>query len=304
VVAGPTASGKSALALEIAERFGGEIVNADSRQIYRHMDIGTAKPTAEERARVPHHLLDVADPDDVFDAARYRDLARAAVSDVAARGRLPIIVGGTGLYVRALRLGLFRAPPASPPLRHALEALERRAPGSLFRWCARLDPAVAARVHRNDRVRVVRALEVALLTGEPISVQQRRHGFEERLGESLFWVIDPGTDELRRRIESRCAAMFAGGLIGEVRALWQRGYGPRLAALRSIGYREATSVLSGERSIEQATVDLVQSTQRFAKRQRTWFRAEHEATWLHPEKDRPRMTEALRAFLDSPPAAL
>jgi tRNA dimethylallyltransferase len=302
VVAGPTASGKSAVALDLAERFGGEIVNADSRQLYRYMDVGTAKPTSEERARVRHHLFDVADPDEVFDAARYRDLARAALLDIAARGRLPIVVGGTGLYVRVLRRGLFRAPPASSPLRRALQALESRTPGTLFRWCTRLDPALAERVHRNDRLRLVRALEVGLVTGEPMSRHHRRHGFEDRLGESLFWIVDPGTEALRGRIAARSAALFERGLVDEVRSLWRRGYGPRLAALRSIGYREAARVLAGERSVDEAIADLVQSTQRFAKRQRTWFRAEHDAAWVHPEADRERMAADLAAFLDPPPA--
>src|SRR4051812_32236224 len=152
VIAGPTASGKSALALDIAEQFGGEIVNADSRQIYRYMDIGTAKPSVAERRRVPHHLLDVVTPDVGFDVSRYSDLARAAVRDISARGRLPIVVGGTGLYIRALARGLFRGPPASPRLRAVLERLEANLPGTLHRWCRRLDPVVADRVHPNDRV--------------------------------------------------------------------------------------------------------------------------------------------------------
>jgi tRNA dimethylallyltransferase len=284
VIAGPTASGKSALALEIAERSGGEIINADSRQIYRHMDIGTAKPSAEERSRVPHHLFDVVAPDVRFDASRYRDLARAAVADVAARGRLPIVVGGTGLYIRALAGGLFRGPAASPRLRRVLDSIEASAPGTLHRWCRRLDVAIAARVHENDRVRLVRALEVALATGRSISSQQQEHAFAERLGTMRYLVVDPGVASLGERIRARTVALFERGLVDEVRALHERGYGPELPALRSIGYLEAGRVARGECSVAQATRDVIRSTTRFAKRQRTWFRGEREAIWVRPEE--------------------
>jgi len=305
VIAGPTGAGKSALALDLAERFGGEIVNADSRQIYRYMDIGTAKPTAQERARVPHHVLDVADPDERFDAARYRELASAAVAGIAGRGRVPLIVGGSGLYLRALTRGLFAAPAAMPRLRRALEALEGRRAGTLHRWCARLDPDVAARVHSHDHVRLVRALEVLLATGETISVQQRRHGFADPVVARLYLVVDPGVESLKQRIESRTRALFERGLIEEVRALWQRGYGPQLAAMRSIGYLEAGRVLAAERSREEAVADVMRATLRFAKRQRTWFRAERDVRWVHPDSDRRRIAEEIAAFLDVPrPAAL
>lgn len=301
VIAGPTASGKSALALEVAERFGGEIVNADSRQVYRYLDIGTAKPTPAERARVPHHLFDVALPDERFDAARYRDLASAAVRDAAARGRLPVVVGGTGLYLRVLTRGLFAGPAATPALRRRLERLDERVPGTLHRWCRRLDPSIAERIHPNDRVRLVRALEVALITGEPLSRHQLRHGFGERLGRLLYLVVDPGFEELRRRIRRRSCELFERGLLDEVRSLWERGYGPELAALRSIGYLEAGRVLRGERTPAAAVEDLVRSTERFAKRQRTWFRAEPDAVWLRPEADRERLFDGLRRFLDRRP---
>ncbi|MGH7856234.1 MAG: tRNA (adenosine(37)-N6)-dimethylallyltransferase MiaA, partial [Candidatus Binatia bacterium] len=163
VVAGPTASGKSGIGIELAEGFGGEIVNADSRQVYRYMDIGTAKPTAADRERVPHHLYDVVSPDEAFDAARYRELARKAVREIADRDRLPVVVGGTGLYLRTLCRGLFAGPPARPPLRRALARLEEGSTGALHRWCRRLDPEAARRLHPNDVVRLVRTLEVTLL---------------------------------------------------------------------------------------------------------------------------------------------
>jgi tRNA dimethylallyltransferase len=303
VIAGPTASGKSALSLDVAERLGGEIVNAGSRQIYRDMDIGTAKPSAGERRRAPHHLFDVATPDERFDAARYRDLARPAVAAIAARGKLPIVVGGTGLYIRALMSGLFAAPSASARLRGSLEGLERRIPGTLHRWCRRLDPSAAERVHPNDRVRLIRALEVTLTTGERMSEQQARHGFADRIGTVLYLVVDPGVEQLKRRIRTRSADLFARGLVDEVRGLWERGYGPELPALRSIGYREAGRVASGEASLAEAVEDVVRATERFAKRQRTWFRGEADAVWIHPDEGRARILEGIERFLEEPSRA-
>jgi tRNA dimethylallyltransferase len=301
VIAGPTASGKSALSLDVAERFGGEIVNADSRQIYRFMDIGTAKPREDERRRAPHHLFDVATPDERFDAARYRHLAHPTVRAIAARGKLPIVVGGTGLYIRALTSGLFAAPSASVPLRRSLERLEERLPGTLHRWCRRLDLPLAERVHPNDRVRLTRALEVTLTTGERMSEQQARHGFADRLGTVLYVVVDPGVEELKRRIRARSTALFVRGLLEEVRELWRRGYGPELPALRSIGYREAGRVLSGERSLAEAIEDVVRATERFAKRQRTWFRGQADAVWVHPDDQRTDLLEGIERFLAAPP---
>lgn len=297
VIAGPTASGKSGLSLEIAERFGGEIVNADSRQIYRAMDIGTAKPSAADRARVPHHLYDLVAPDESFDVARYRSLARATILALAERGRLPVAVGGSGLYLRALTRGLFSGPPAHPEIRRALEAIADESAGSLHRWCRRLDPETAERLHPNDAVRLVRAIEVALLTGKKISVHQAQHGFSERLGEILFLVLDPGSENLTRRIAERSRRMFEEGLIEEVRRLWGMGYGPQLRALRSIGYREAGSVIRGERTREEAIQDLVRTTRGFAKRQLSWFRSEREALWVHPDDDRERIFTIIEEFL-------
>ncbi len=284
VIAGPTASGKSAAALELALELGGEIVNADSRQIYRHMDIGTAKPSAAERARVRHHLYDLVDPDQDFDAARYRDAARASVAEIAARGRLPIVVGGTGLYLRALTRGLFAGPRANPVLRRVLADLEAREPGTLRRWCRRLDPELAARLHPNDRVRQLRGLEVVVGTGRHMSSLQDAHGFGDTFGAPLFFVLDVEARELGRRIAERSRAMFEHGLVEEVRALHARGFGPELRVLQSIGYRQAARFLAGELTLEQATLDLDRATRRFAKRQRTWFRSEPGTEWIAPAR--------------------
>jgi tRNA dimethylallyltransferase len=304
VIAGPTASGKSALALALADRFGGEIVNADSRQVYRYMDLGTAKPPLEDRSRISHHLFDLADPDERFDAARYRELARPVVAEIASRGRLPIVVGGTGLYLRALARGLFAAPRALTALRSVLAHLEDESPGTLARWNRRLDPAVSVRVHPNDRVRLLRALEVTLATGVAMSEHQRRHGFRERLGEFLYLVVDPGVQPLKQRIRSRSTELFACGLLEEVRSLWARGFGPDLRAMQSIGYLEAGRVLRGQRSEEEGLEDLVRRTERFAKRQRTWFRAEPGAVWRDPQQDRQRIVDEVRRFLTEGEAPL
>jgi tRNA dimethylallyltransferase len=295
VLAGPTASGKSEIGLRLAERFGGEIVNADSRQVYRFLDIGTAKPSAEDRRRVPHHLYDLVTPDRHFDAARYGHLARAAVQEIAGRGRLPIVVGGTGLYIRALHRGLFAGPAAHPALRAVLSRLEQKAPGTLYRWCRRLDPGSASRLHPNDAVRLVRALEVTLLAGVPLSAFQSQHRFAEPFGEALFLALDPGTAELDRRIAERTRRMFSEGLLEEVRRLRGMGYGPELPALRSIGYREALRILSGEWDAATAVAAAIRRTRQFARRQRIWFRAEPGVSWTPPDLE--GIAAAVEGFL-------
>ncbi len=299
IVAGPTAAGKSDVALDLAERFGGEIVNADSRQVYVGMDVGTAKPTLAERSRVPHHLFDVVRPDEPFDAAIYRARAKPAVEEIASRGRVPIVVGGTGLYVRSLARGLFVGPGADARLRAFLERAERERPGTLARWCRRLDSEVAARVHPNDTVRLVRAIEVALASGEPLSRHQRRHAFGEALGEAILIVLDPGAATLDARIVERSQRMFASGLVDELRELWGR-YDPALRPLGSIGYREAGEVLRGRWTVAEATEELVRSTRRFARRQRIWFRREPGAEWFDKSSDRAAVRARVERFLGAP----
>ena len=286
-IVGPTAVGKSELALLLAEALDGEIVSADSRQVYRHLDIGTAKPSASERARVRHHLLDVVDPDVPFDAATYRTHALAAIRDIVGRGRRPIVCGGTGLYVRALLRGLFRGPPAAPALRQALYDREvREGAGTLHRRLAECDPVTAARLHPRDLVRIVRALEVRALTGRPISAWQDEHGFgDTRLAALVLGCARPRA-ELAVRIAARCDAMLAGGLVEEIGALAACGWGPALAPLRSVGYRELGAHLRGACDLAAARAAFVRATCRLAKRQMTWFRAEPAVRWIHPERER------------------
>lgn len=277
---GPTGSGKTAASLALAERWNAEIVNCDSRQVYRGLDIGSAKPSAAERAAHPHHLFDVVDPDAPFDAARYAALARAAIAAIAARGRRVIVVGGTGLYLKALRYGLFGGPPADAALRARLEAAEAAAPGLLHARLAAGDPATAARLHPRDRVRVVRALEVLEMTGRPLSAWHAAHRF--RGGELPMRVVGLAVDRavLVARLDQRCADMLAAGLLDEMRALFARGYGPELPALRSIGYRQMGAHLRGECDLETALAGMRRATRQLAKRQLTWFRADQTITWV------------------------
>lgn len=277
---GPTGSGKSALALELAERLGAEIVNCDSRQVFRYLDIGTAKPTAAERVAVPHHLFDVVDPDEPFDCARYRTLARAAIAAIHARGKRVLLVGGTGLYLKVLRYGLTPAPPRDPARRARLVALEEAEPGALHARLAVLDPAAAVRLHPRDRLRLIRALEVCEASGRPLSAWQAEHGF--RAVELPCRVIGLRVDRslLYERLDARCRAMIDGGLIDEVRALWARGYGPGLAPLQSIGYREIGAHLLGRCDLAAALAAMQRATRRFAKRQLTWWRADRTVEWV------------------------
>lgn len=279
-IAGPTACGKSELALELAIRLGGEIISVDSMQVYRGLDLGTAKPTAAERARVPHHLIDEAEVTDPFDAARFVTLARAAESAIQARGRLPIYCGGTGLYFRALLGGLGDAPPADPALRAELERtpLER-----LLAELATRDPATHARIDRQNPRRVIRALEVIRLTGRPFSAQ-RADWTGDTLGEAAnrFFILQRAKPDLDARINARVDAMFAAGLVQETRTLLERGLGSNPTALQAIGYRQVVEHLRGERPLA-ATIELVKTrTRQFAKRQMTWFRrhAPSGARWV------------------------
>jgi tRNA dimethylallyltransferase len=284
-IVGPTASGKSALALSVARAHAGEIVSCDSLQVYRGLDIGSAKPTREERRQVAHHLIDVVDPDQDFSAADYARLARAAVREVSARGRLPVVAGGTGLYLRALLRGLFAGPSRDPRLRERLEKVAaRRGDAGLHRLLARVDPEAAARIEVRDRVRVVRALEVYRASGRPLTAHHRE-GAEPL--EGYRWLVvglAPPRDALRRRVEARTRAMFEVGLVDEVRGLLAR-HPATLRPLDAIGYRQAAAVARGEWTVDQAQRDMVNHTMRYAKRQRTWFRHQEDVRWFESAEE-------------------
>ncbi len=278
VVTGPTASGKSALALEIALRLDGEIVNADSMQVFRFMNIGTAKPSAEDRLRVPHHLFDVVDPDEPYSAGRYAQEARAAAAAIHARGRRVVLVGGTGLYIRAFLDGLIETGRATPGLRARLEGEHARAvaegdPGRLHRRLAQQDADAADEIHPNDARRTIRALEILEQSGRPASRLREDHGFRDRPFRVLHLCIDPGREALHERISTRAEAMIADGLLREVRDLRERGYGPELKPMQAIGYRHIQPVVDGADTLVNAVEAMKADTRQFARRQRTWIRA-------------------------------
>jgi tRNA dimethylallyltransferase len=281
VILGPTASGKTDAAIRLAERFDGEIVSADSMQVYRGMDIGTAKPTAAQRSRVPHHLIDIVQPDVNFSASDFRREAAAAIADIHGRGKRVFIAGGTGLYLRALLEGLVDAPAADAQLRRELEEQAVRIGGEeMLALLAEVDPDTAAGLHPNDLVRIVRSLEVYRQTGRPVSAYRDEHGFGGRHYEPLKLGLTAERQELYRRAEARVDRMLAMGLIDEVRSLLDAGYGPGLKSMRSIGYKEIAAYLRGDCSLDEAVRLMKRDTRRYAKRQLTWFRADHEIIWL------------------------
>lgn len=283
VLAGPTGVGKTGLAVEAAERFGGEIVSADSMQVYLRLDIGTAKPTAGERARAPHHLIDLIEPDEPFDVAAFLALARPLIAELNRRGARVLVVGGTGFYLRSLMRGLFVGPGSDPAVRNRLLA-EARASGleALHARLARVDPVAAGRIHVNDRVRTLRALEVFELTGRPISEFQAEHGLAEAPYEALFIALGLPRAELLARIEARTRRMYEDGLIEEVRGLVENGFSPDLRPLQAIGYKQAVDFLEGRLSRAEAEAETVRQTARYAKRQLTWLRSQPRVTWHGP----------------------
>jgi tRNA dimethylallyltransferase len=280
VLLGPTASGNTALSLTLAERFNGEIVSCDSVAVYRGMEIGTAKPSPAERARVPHHLIDIYSPDEHSTAGDYARRARQAIREIASRNRLPIVTGGTGLYLRALLQGLFAGPQRSQFLRERLERSHtRHAAGWLHRVLARLDPASAARIHANDIPKLIRAIEVSLAARRPMS-EAWKEGREPLRGFRILRIgLDPPRNELYHRINDRAARMFADGLIEETRALIEQ-YGESPRAFDSLGYRQARAVLRGQISLQTAIAAAQQGHRNYAKRQLTWFRREPDVYWL------------------------
>lgn len=278
-IIGPTASGKTELAIRIAETIGGEVVGCDSVQIYRRFDIGSGKPTAEERARAPHHLVDELDPHDAIDAASYAVRARAAIEAIRSRGRIPILSGGTFLWTKAALFGLAKGPAADETIR-ARHRAQVVAEGKmkLHEELAKVDPGAAARLHPNDTLRVSRALEVFELTGKRLSDEQASHGFREPAIRSRLYAIRIAPEVLTARIESRAKAWLAGGWLDEVRALVRDGYGAS-RALGSVGYREVRTFLDGELPEAELLPSIVRATKIFARRQRTWLNHE-PVDWL------------------------
>jgi tRNA dimethylallyltransferase len=302
VVTGPTAAGKTSLAIALAQRFEGEIINADSMQVYRYMDIGTAKPTLEERALVPHHLFDIVPPDAEYNAGSYAVDARRVADEILARGKLPILTGGTGLYIRAFQQGLVVAGAARPALRARLESehardVSRGEPDRLHQRLADLDPAAAGEIHPNDIRRTIRALEIIESSGRAASEVRDEHGFADRPYRTLHLAIDPGREVVAERIDRRCQAMVDAGLLKEVRALRERGYGPDLRPMQAIGYRHINPVVDGHDTLVNAVTAMQADTRRFARRQRTWLRKVEGVVWMDPA-DPDAIFAAVAAFLE------
>jgi tRNA dimethylallyltransferase len=277
---GPTGSGKTALSLALAGHFDGEIVSCDSVAVYREMDLGTAKPSSLERRRVPHHLIDILPPDCFCTAGDYSRLARETITAIVARGHLPIVTGGTGLYLRALLDGLFEGPQRSEDLRDRLRrSAQAHSTGWLHRLLGRLDPAAARRIHANDHPKLIRAIEVCLAAGKPLT-EAWQSGRDPLTGYRIVRIgLNPPRPLLYARLDARAEAMFASGLVDETRTLLAR-YGESPRAFEALGYRQARAVLRGEMSERDAIAATRQAHRNYAKRQLTWFRREPQVHWL------------------------
>ena len=298
-IVGPTASGKSELALFLAEEFSGEIVNYDSVQIFRHLDIGTAKPSIAERERAPHHMIDIREPTEIFTAGDYQREARLVLEEIRNRGKLPILVGGTGLYLRALIEGLFAGPARSLHWRNRLEMIaEKRGRPYLHRLLQRLDPEAAARIAERDKPKVIRAIEVRLETGKPLSQHLDEKPREPITGFATHFVgLNPAREELYRRIDQRVERMFEAGLVEEVCGLLARGIPASAKPFEAIGYRHVIEDIDSCFPREETIRIIQRDTRRYAKRQITWFRRQCEVTWFDGSGDSDEIKNKVHQFL-------
>lgn len=275
VIGGPTASGKTQLAIEWALKVNGEIISCDSRQIYKYMDIGTAKPTTEERDLVPHHLIDIIYPDEVMSAGEFQKLARRCIEDIYTRGKIPFLVGGTGLYIRAVIRDIDFPPKVDEEIRERVrEKVRKEGLPSVYEELQRVDPVTASKLSPNDEVRITRALEVYYATGKPISYYRKGIDTDYPKYNVVYFVLNPPRDLLYKRIEERVDKMIQLGLIEETKHILSLGYSPELPSLQTLGYREIIKYLQGIYSLESAIKEIKKETRRYAKRQLTWFRNE------------------------------
>ncbi len=282
IIEGPTGVGKTSAALSLMPELSVEFINADSMQVYRYMDIGTSKPDPDELLIAPHHLISIVDPDEDFDAAKYMSLGRKIIEDIVSRGNVPVVVGGTALYVRALTSGIFEAPGKDVSFRKELMKEESK---DLHKKLAEIDPETAIRVNPNDRLRVVRALEVYYLTGESMTSHHERHKFEDKPYDCLRLCLNRNREALYGLIERRVDRMMQLGFLNEVEGLLNKGYSPRLKSMQSIGYKQLVCHLTEKHSLSDAVSLIKRETRRFAKRQLTWFRKDPDVSWIKlPEK--------------------
>lgn len=295
IICGPTGIGKTATAITLASAFSGEIINADSMQIYRQMNIGTAKPTPEETTRVTHHLIDIVDPDEAYDAAAFEQAAHRRIQGLCRRRIRPFVVGGTGFYIKALIYGLCEAIPTDPAIRNRLreEASNTGAP-ALHKRLSACDPEIADKIHPNDAFRIIRALEVFEITGRPLSSHQQAHRFRNPAFRQLKIGLHMDRAALYERIDRRVDAMIAAGLLEEVQALLNQGYPTSLKSMQSIGYRHMGDYIEGRLSWEEALRTLKRDTRRYAKRQMTWFGADAGIHWMRPDE-----IDAMHALIHS-----
>jgi len=284
IINSPTATGKTDLAVKLALEFGGEIVSADSMQVYRYLDIGTAKPTVEERRGIPHHLIDVANPDEEFNAAIFSEQARAIIPEVAGQNKAVFVVGGTGLYIRTLLRGIIDTPDVDEKIRNHYRGLrDARGKKFLYDLLQQRDAAAAAQINPNDSVRVIRALEVLDQTGESITVKQKKHSFHDTPYRTFKIGLQIERGELKRRIEARADKMMTAGLLDEVKNVLAMGYGADLKPLQSLGYKQIIGFLRKEYDWQNGLHLIKRDTWQYARRQMTWFAADKEINWYHPD---------------------
>ncbi len=288
VITGPTATGKTTVGIKLANKLNGEIVSCDSRQIYKLMDIGTAKPTQEERSRAAHHLIDIVYPDEKFSAGLYEKKATELINNIFNRGKLPIIIGGSGLYLKALTFGLFQGPPADEEIRESLrKQKEKFGLDNLYQKLKKIDPKIGARISPTDEIRITRGLEVYELTGKPISEWQEKGKYSDKNLNFIKFGLNLERKRLYQRINQRVDKMMQAGFLKEVENLTARNYSFQLPALRTFGYLDMYTYLQGKISLEEALEKFKQGTRNYAKRQLTWFRKEPKISWLDIEKENP-----------------
>ena len=297
IITGPTASGKSSLAIEMAKELNGEIVSADSMQVYCGMDIGTAKVPVDERMGIPHHLLDIVTPDIEFNAAVYRSFAEPVLQEVSSKNKISFVVGGTGLYIKTLLGGLLHCPPTDYELRDRLyRDYERQGPHFLHNQLKGLDPESALKIHPNDKIRIIRALEIVHLAKQPLSYLIHEHAFQEKAFEAIKIGLHVAREELYSRINKRSEWMIDNGLIEETQGLLEMGYSKDLKAMKSLGYRHAVQFLEKKWNRDELTQKLQTDTRRYAKRQLTWFKADPDVIWVNP-RDRAHIRRIIEKFI-------